>query len=57
MKIEHRMSNPYRQLLLMAVLSFASMFILMYAMVARFRISTPQSSLYGGADGGPNGRH
>lgn len=36
MKAEHQISNPYRQLLLMAVLSFVSMFVLMYAMVARF---------------------
>lgn len=36
MKAEHKISNPYRQLLLMAVLSFVSMFVLMYAMVARF---------------------
>ena len=33
---EHQMSRPYLQLLLMALLSFASMYALMYAMVARF---------------------
>lgn len=36
MKADHQISHPYHQLLLMAVLSFVSMFVLMYAMVTRF---------------------
>ena len=48
----------YRHLLIMTVLSFVSMYVLMYAMVNAFgkRVQQRESGLYGGTDDSTDGR-